>query len=150
MTLYEKEPHFTEHPEAFPERRVSHVDEVQTTGIKPLFRGTQFVWALLYIVETALLFRFILKLIGANPNAPFTAFVYALSYPFAAPFLGVVRSARALSSVFEWTTLLAMLVWWLVAWGIIRLLAMSRPVSTSEAHHHLEEQEPMNHTHTTV
>jgi len=86
-------------------------------------------------------FRFVLKFLAANPAAGFTDFVYDLSRPFAAPFLNVFRVTRVEGSVFEWTTLLAMLVYWLVAWGIIRLFVMSKSVSTTEAASKLDKQE---------
>ena len=109
--------------------------------VKPLYRGTQIVWYVLYILETVLAFRFFLRLIGANPAAGFTDFIYTLSYPFVAPFLNVVGSPRVAGSVFEWTTLLAMLVYWLVAWGIVKLFVMGKPVSTPEAEVKLDRQD---------
>ncbi len=108
---------------------------------KPLYRGTQIVWYIFYVIETILLFRFILKLIGANPGAGFTEFIYGLSYPFVYPFLYVVQSPRIAGSVIEWTTLLAMLVYWVVAWGIVRLIVMGKPVSTLEAREKLNRQD---------
>lgn len=86
-------------------------------------------------------FRFVLKLLAANPGAGFTSFVYAVSHPFAAPFLSVFRVTRVAGSIFEWTTLLAMLVYWLIAWGIIRLFLMSKSVSTPEAAAKLDEKD---------
>ncbi len=100
---------------------------------KPLYRGTQVVWYILGLIEVLLAFRFILKLLAANPNAGFSNFIYSVSFPFATPFLNVFRVTRVEGNVFEWTTLLAMLVYWLVAWGIIRLFFMSKTVSTPEA-----------------
>jgi hypothetical protein len=44
-------------------------------------------------------------------------------------------------SVFEWTTLLAMVVYWLVAMAIIKALVMSKAVSTPEAAVKLTAQE---------
>jgi hypothetical protein len=44
---------------------------------KPLFRGTQIVWYMLTLLEVFLMFRFILKLTAANPEAGFTSFIYA-------------------------------------------------------------------------
>lgn len=108
---------------------------------EPLYRGTQIVWYLFYVVETILLFRFALKLIGANAGAAFTAFIYNLSYPFVAPFQAVLGNSRVLGSSFEWTTLLAMLVYWVLAWGIVRLIAMNRPVTRTEAREGLREQD---------
>lgn len=101
---------------------------------KPLYRGTQIVWYILGIIEVLLAFRFILKLLGANPAAGFTSFIYGVTYVFAAPFLTVFRSSRIVEgSVFEWTTLLAMLVYWIIAIGIIKLFIMGKTVSTPEA-----------------
>ncbi len=111
------------------------------SSIKPLYRGTQVVWYLFSAIEVVLLFRFFLKLIGANPDAWFTAFIYAVSYPFAGPFLYVVRSTQVSGSVFEWTTLLAMAVYWVLAWGIVRLFVMGKPVSTGEASVKLAKQD---------
>lgn len=108
---------------------------------KPLYHGTQIVWYILGILETLLAFRFILKLLAANPSAGFSSFIYNVSYPLAAPFLNVFRTARVEGSVFEWTTLLAMLVYWMIALGIIRLFFMSKTVSTPEAAAKLEKQE---------
>jgi hypothetical protein len=109
--------------------------------VKPLYRGTQVVWYIFYVIETILLFRFLLRLIGANQGAGFTDFIYALSYPFVAPFLYVVGSPRVGGIVFEWTTLLAMLVYWVVAWGIVRLIVMGKPVSQVEASAKLNQQD---------
>ena len=101
---------------------------------KPLYRGTQVVWYILGIVEILLAFRFVLKLLGANPEAGFSSFVYSITYVFATPFLSVFRSSRIVEgSVFEWTTLLAILVYWVIAMGIIQLFMMGKTVSTPEA-----------------
>src|SRR5262245_24787081 len=108
---------------------------------RPLYRGTQIVWYILGLLEAILAFRFILKLLAANPNAGFSSFIYNLSYPFAAPFLSVFRITRVEGNIFEWTTLLAMIVYWLLALGIIRLFVMGKPVSTPEAAVKLDRQE---------
>ncbi len=109
--------------------------------VKPLYRGTQVVWYILDLIEFLLAFRFILKLLGANPEAGFTSFIYAVTYPFAEPFRNVFNLSQVGGSIFEWSTLLAMLVYWLVAWGIIRLLVMGKPVSTYEASTKLSDQD---------
>lgn len=108
---------------------------------KPLFRGTQIVWYILGLVEALLMFRFVLKLLGANPNAGFSNFIYDVTYIFAAPFLNVFRQTRVEGSILEWTTLLAMLVYYLVALAIVKAFFMSKTVSTPEAAVKLENQE---------
>ena len=120
---------------------LSPVVPVDTTRVRPLYRGTQIVWYLLTLLEALLAFRFVLRALGANSAAGFSSFIYGVTYPFAAPFLSVFRTSRAAGSVVEWSTLLAMFVYWLIAWGIVKLFVMSKPVSTLEAHEKLNEQD---------
>jgi hypothetical protein len=117
------------------------MDSYNSPSTKPLFRGSQIVWYVLGILEIILAFRFVLKLTGANPLAGFTSFIYAITWPFTAPFLTVFPMTSVESSVFEWTTLLAMLVYWIVAWAIIKLFMMSKTVSTPEAASKLENKD---------
>ncbi len=108
---------------------------------KPLYRGTQVVWYIIGILEVLLAVRFFLKLFGANPGAGFTDFIYTITHVFASPFINVFRITSVEGSVFEWTTLLAMLVYYMVALAIIRLFLMSKSVSTPEASVKLERQD---------
>lgn len=117
------------------------MDSFNSPTTKPLYRGTQIVYYILGFVEVLLMFRFVLKLLGANPGAGFTSFVYGITYVFAAPFLNVFRITYVAGSVFEWTTLLAMLVYWIVAIGIIKMFIMGKTVSTPEAAVKLDKQE---------
>lgn len=107
---------------------------------RPLYRGTQIVWYVLAILETLLFFRFLLKLLAANSGAGFTSLIYSITYPFVLPFQAVFRTNSVGNNVFEWTTLLAMLVYWLLALAIIRLFIMGKPVSTPEAAVKLDQQ----------
>ena len=117
------------------------MDSFNSPSTKPLYRGTQIVWYILGLVEVLLAFRFVLKLFGANPAAGFSSFIYGVTYVFAAPFISVFRISQVAGSIFEWTTLLAMLVYWIVAFGIIKLFLMGKTVSTPEAAVKLNEQE---------
>ncbi len=108
---------------------------------KPLYRGTQIVWYILGIIEILLVFRFFLKLLAANGGAGFTSFIYGATHALAAPFINVFRISYADGSVFEWTTLLAMLVYYIVALGIVRLFFMGKTVSTPEAAVKMAEKE---------
>ncbi len=117
------------------------MDAYSSPSTKPLYRGTQIVWYILGILEVILAFRFVLKLLGANPTAGFSSFIYGITQPFAAPFLSVFNITRVEGSIFEWTTLLAMLVYWLIAFGIAKLLVMGKTVSTPEAAVKLDNQD---------
>ncbi len=112
-----------------------------SSATKPLYRGTQIIWYAFYAIETFLMFRFLLKLIGANASAGFTQFVYGVSGIFMTPFRYVLPTPQVAGSVFEWSTLLAMLVYWVLAWGLVRLIVMGKPVSQYEAHTKLEQQD---------
>ncbi len=117
------------------------MDSYTSPTTKPLYRGTQVVWYLLGLIEALLAFRFALKLLAANPDAGFSSFVYGVTYVFAAPFLNVFRVSHVAGNIFEWTTLLAMFVYWALAVGIIRLFLMGKTVSTPEAATKLNSQE---------
>jgi len=108
--------------------------DIYTQGsTKPLYRGTQAVWYVAGVIEAILGLRFLLRLIAANPAAGFTDFIYSLSRPFVAPFVNIVKNARLEGSVFDWNTLIAMAVYWLLAWAIVRVFFISRPVGELEA-----------------
>jgi len=117
------------------------MDSSNSPSTKPIYRGTQIIWYILGLIEILLVFRFVLKLLGANAAAGFTSFIYGVTYIFAAPFLKVFRLTQVAGSVFEWTTLLAMLVYWVIAFAIIKLLLIGKTVSTPEAANKLNDQE---------
>jgi uncharacterized protein YggT (Ycf19 family) len=89
------------------------------------YRASQVVWYLLYLLEGLLTIRFALRAIGANAAAPFTRFLYTLTAPLVAPFNSIIRSYRVNNSVLEWSTLLAMAVFWFAAWALIRLFSVA-------------------------
>ncbi len=99
-----------------PERR--DATSYQTAGY--------FIYLIFGILEVLLAFRFVLKLLGANPGSGFVDFVYNLSAIFTAPFTGIfstsVASGAETVSVFEPATLVALAVYALLAWGIVALV----------------------------
>ncbi len=117
-----------------------------TTSSRPLYRGTQVVWYILEVLEFLLLIRFVLKFLGANAGATFTQIIYGVTYPFVEPFLYVFKTARVAGSTIEWTTLLAMLIYYVIALGIIKIILMSKPVSSAEAEVKLDRQDPESTT----
>lgn len=119
------------------------MDSYNSPSSKPLYRGTQIVWYILGLIEVLLAFRLVLKLLGANPEAGFSSLIYGMTYIFTAPFLRVFSITQVAGSVFEWTTLLAMFVYFVVGLGITKLLVMGRTVSTPEAAAKLARQESL-------
>ncbi len=117
------------------------MDSYNSPTTKPIFRASQVIWYILAFFEVILAVRFLLKMLGANQSAGFTNLIYDLSLPLVAPFQAVFKVTRVEGNVFEWTTLLAMLVYWFLAMALTQLLFMSRTVSTGEAAQMLEREE---------
>jgi len=86
------------------------------------FQVTRIVWSLLGLLEILLGLRFVLKLIAANPNSGFAAFMYGITGPFIAPFKGLVGTPTSGGMILEVTTLVAMSVYTLIFWGVVRVI----------------------------
>ncbi|KKP58633.1 MAG: hypothetical protein UR60_C0013G0010 [Candidatus Moranbacteria bacterium GW2011_GWF2_34_56] len=108
---------------------------------KPLYFGIRIIWYIVGIIESLLGLRFLLKLMQANPSAAFTDFIYSFSGIFVAPFRAVFRNTRVDDSVVEWSALLAMIIYWLLAIAIIKLFVMGKPVSRTEAGEKIDRQD---------
>ncbi len=92
---------------------------------------TQIIWAILGILEILLGLRFALKVIAANPDSGFAAFIYGITKPFLAPFAALVGTPQSGGTIFEVTTLIAMAVYALFVWVVVRviLIAATRPTA---------------------
>jgi hypothetical protein len=108
---------------------------------KPIYLGIRITWYILGILEALLFIRFLLKLMQANPLAGFTSFVYSITGIFTTPFEAVFSNLRAQGSIFEWTTLLAMGVYWLIALAVVKLFIIGKPISTEEADAKIDQQD---------
>jgi hypothetical protein len=84
------------------------------------FKATRLIWLLLGILEGLIAIRIGLMLIGANPNSAFVTLIYEVTGLFLIPFAGVIASPTAGNLVLELSSLLAMLVYALIAWAVER------------------------------
>lgn len=91
---------------------------------------TNLVWYLVGFIEILLAFRFVLKLLGANPTSGFVNFIYTITGVLTAPFdniFGVTKpEAGDVESVFEPSILMAAAVYALIGWGIVKLIDVNR------------------------
>jgi hypothetical protein len=93
-------------------------------------RIVNIVYFLFGALELLLGVRVIFQLVGVNAANGFATFIYALSAPFVALFASLLQNPTLTeTSILELTTIIAMLVWAIVAWLVGRLiwLLMSRP-----------------------
>jgi hypothetical protein len=107
---------------------------------KAIFRSYQIIWYILGVIEVVLAFRVILKFLGANAYSGFTSFIYAISAPFALPFAGILRTSVSTNLVFEWSTLIAMAVYAVVAYGIVALFQLVKPTNPQEVAREVDKQ----------
>jgi uncharacterized protein YggT (Ycf19 family) len=96
--------------------------------VPPAFRIAQVVYVIFGIVIALIIIRVILKALAASTAAGFTGFVYGITDPLMAPFQGIFATpTSSRGSVFEFSSIVAIIVYALVAWAIVRLIeVMSR------------------------
>src|SRR5579859_5580735 len=83
------------------------------------------LWFLM-VLETVLAIRFLLKMIGADPNNPFAGFLYALTAIPLLPFQGIVNSPsiHPPNQSFEFSTLIAIAIYYLVFYALRRFIRL--------------------------
>lgn len=105
------------------------VSQVRTSQREPereqrifTFKATQLVWLLFGVLEAMIALRIGLKLIGANAASPIAIFIYGFTDLFLWPFTGLTGTPAAGGMVLEVTSVIAMLVYALVAWVLERII----------------------------
>ena len=107
-------------------------DTVKVAPVKVEATTSQTVGYLVYFffgaLEILLAFRLILKLAGANFGNAFVGLVYGITGIFILPFRGIFHSGVTqgieTSSVFEPATLVAIIVYAVLACGVVKLLSV--------------------------
>ncbi|MCR4326876.1 MAG: YggT family protein [Candidatus Roizmanbacteria bacterium] len=99
---------------------------------KTILRFNQIIWYILGFIEVLLIFRLVLKALGANQYVGFTSLIYSITAPLAVPFSGVVGISATGSSVLEWSTIIAGIVYLCVAWGLVYLLEIIYPITPKD------------------
>ncbi len=93
---------------------------------------TGLIYFLFGLIEIAIALRILLKLLAADPDAGFSRFIYGVTGPFVAPFAGIVgEPAASNGSVFELSSVLALIIYLLLSWIVAKLvqLLIDRPAS---------------------
>lgn len=86
------------------------------------------IYFLFGVIEILLIFRLLFKLTGASPVSSFVSFIYSMTQIFIVPFVGIFRQATTpgieTTAVLEPATLVAIVVYAVLAWGIIQLVVI--------------------------
>lgn len=106
------------------------ITQDNTNSVKREATSSQTVEYLVYFffgaLEMLLAFRLIFKLAGANMGSAFVGLIYGITGIFILPFEGIFRRGFSqgieTTSVLEPSTLVALIVYAVLAWGIVKLL----------------------------
>jgi hypothetical protein len=109
--------------------------QVETVPVRqrsrPVSRIGLFLERLVYfvfgVIEVFIAVRFVLELLGANAASGFVRFVYAVSDIFMMPFNAIFHAQRVSGFYFDVSALVAILVYALVAWGLVALIRVVSP-----------------------
>ena len=85
------------------------------------YRVTQLIYWIFGLIEGLIAIRFVLKALGANPNAGFAEFIYGITAPLVAPFVGLFGNPTSQGSMLEMASIVALIVYALVAWLLGKL-----------------------------
>ena len=85
------------------------------------------IWFVFGAIEIVIAIRFVLTMLGANAQAGFVEFIYAVSDIFMAPFDAIFSTGKVSGATFEWSALVAIAVYALIAWGLVALIGVVSP-----------------------
>ncbi len=115
-----EEVHVVDDGDHFHEERV--VYNARTAAMNFAYRLASVVWLAFGLLIGLIALRVFLKLIAANPASPFAGVVYALTDLFLWPVAGLTISPAIGGMVLEIPSIIAMMVYLLVAWVIVRII----------------------------
>ena len=101
--------------------------QVETRNTKQESHAAQRIVGTIFgIIEIALAFRLIFKLLGANPTNVFVQGIYTVTQFFVGIFEGIfsqaTTSGAVTTAVFEPATLIAMVIIAVIAWIVLKLI----------------------------
>jgi len=105
----------------------------------PARRAMEIIYLVFGVINAVLLIRLVLKLLGANAHAGFAQFTYGLTDFFLAPFKGLLPTIVSGQSVLELSLIFAILIYSLIALGLVRLVAISLSRSVMVSQHSRSE-----------
>lgn len=107
--------------------QTTEVRETRTRDLSGRVVVKRVVWYVAGVIIALLALRIILLLLAANQGNGFVDFIYNLSNVFAAPFYGIFNYTPHYGKFyFEISSVVAIIIYALVAWGITELLDIGR------------------------
>ena len=108
-------------------------EPILTTQVKAGASNREMIEYMIYfffgLLEVLLGFRLFLKLTGASLASSFVKVIYGITGLFVLPFEGIFRrgyaSGAEATSILEPSVIVAMIVYIILAWGIVKLVRIS-------------------------
>lgn len=109
------------------------VEDLNASRRVTVSRIAQLIWLFFGVIEALIGIRIVLKLIAANPANPFANLIYRFTDLFLWPFSGLTVTPQAQGMVLEISSLIAIVVYALIAWILVKLvwLLFYQPASRS-------------------
>jgi hypothetical protein len=121
------------------------------------FKVTQVIWLLLALLEAVLALRFVFKLVGVYAVDNFATLLYNVTNLFVHPFASLTGTPSDGNVVLEPFTLIAMVVYLLIAWGLVKIIFVAfyqprGPISTRQTvvAEHIPQRAPVGVSQTTT
>jgi hypothetical protein len=111
MTVDERDQYLHEHQDRMYEERRLRFTKIANV-----------IWTITGFIEALIGIRILLKLISANPGNAFVDFIYNVTAVFVAPFMGIVTDPQSGGAVLEINSIIAMLVYLLITYGLVRVI----------------------------
>ncbi|MBS3908491.1 MAG: YggT family protein [Actinobacteria bacterium] len=96
------------------------------TEISSSIKASQIVDYVFWIMVAIVLLRFAFKLIGANSHNAFVTLIYNATAPIVDIFKGIVSDVVSGTMVIEFSSLIAIVILWLIYKAALRLIAIMK------------------------
>lgn len=108
--------------------QTTEVATAEKSSVDNTSLAARIVWFIAGVIAVLLTFRFVFVLLGANKANGFADFIYSVSHPFASPFFGLFSYTQQYGETkVEFSTIVAIFVYLLAAFGIAKLLTIRKP-----------------------
>jgi hypothetical protein len=105
--------------------RVSGVNRTDHPAIGASVFLARLIYYIFGVIIAFIVVRMLLLLLGANQGNGFVDFIYGVSAVFVAPFYGIFGYTPAIgASVFDLSSLVAIIVYALISWGLVSLVTL--------------------------
>ena len=109
-------------------------DSEVVSRFSPARRAYETIYLIFAVIVGAIVIRVILKVLGASTGVAFTHFMYNVTDPLLAPFRGILPTFVSGTTVFESSSLIAILIYGLIGIALARLVAIMFMRDVTVAH----------------